>query len=82
MAILVVMAMLVYQSVVRKRGYYATNENKGSDAPVLHYSASLRQISSETVPHEQNLYVTSNGSFSPSTSNNVPAKKPDKEFYM
>lgn len=64
-----IVAYLIYRHVVRKQGFYKTNESQGNKVSMLHYSASLRQLSSEAVTLEKNGAVP------------VPGDK-DKEFFL
>lgn len=66
---IVVVACIIYNN--RQKGFYDTDENQnGGQVSVLHYSASLRQLSLETVTLEEK-----NGVGSPPAVNK-------KEFFM
>lgn len=66
---IVVVACIIYNN--RQKGFYDTDENQnGGQVSVLHYSASLRQLSLETVTLEEKNGVGS------------PPAVHEKEFFM
>ena len=66
---IVVVACIIYNN--RQKGFYDTDENQnGGQVSVLHYSASLRQLSLETVTLEKK-----NG-------DGPPPAVHEKEFFM
>lgn len=92
--LLVVVLLVVYILYTRgAKGFYRTHESNSNEPSMLHYSASLRQLSSEVVslnkepsemswPHKNGEY--SNGvppSLSPNRTS-IPSSDREKEFYL
>ena len=65
---IVVVACIIYNN--RQKGFYDTTENQNGQVLMVHYSASLRQLSSETVTVEEKNGVE------------PPLAVHEKEFFM
>ena len=92
----IIVVCVLYRKGAGVRGFYKTHESSNQDAPMVRYSASLRQLSSEVISpgsnesnHDHVSWTHKNGDY---LNGNVPSINPlpvsnrtesrEKEFYL